>query len=353
MSNDTPFLAVRGVGKRFGATAVLAGIDLDVARGSFTCLVGPSGCGKTTLLRVLCGLEAADAGRVLCEGRDVSHLAPAARRMGMVFQSYALFPGLSVTQNVAYGLPRTMPRAERLRRVDELLETVGLSGYGRRRPDQLSGGQQQRVAIARALAPAPAILLLDEPLSALDPHVRAHLRAELKALQRRLGVTTVMVTHDQGEAMAIADRIAMMRGGRIVQTGTPFELYRHPADRFVAGFLGAMNFLPARVIDARTVALPDGRAIAAPAEGFAPGAMVEIGIRPEDVVLCEDGLPFAVAAREFCGATLRLEGRLEGGQALTLELPARAVPSDGAPIRVGLPARHLHLFAAAPCPAAS
>lgn len=245
----TPFLSVRQVTRRFGAGSAaftaLDGVSLDVAQGEFVCLLGPSGCGKTTLLRIIAGLEAQDAGQIVAGGRDISNLPPRERDYGIVFQSYALFPNLTVAQNVAYGLEATNGNRSRMQaRVSEMLSLVGLAGSEAKYPSQLSGGQQQRVALARALAPAPSLLLLDEPMSALDAQVREHLRIELRRLQRKLNVTTLMVTHDQDEAMAMADRIAVMSNGRIEQTGSPAEIYTHPATGFVAGFVGQANWLP-------------------------------------------------------------------------------------------------------------
>lgn len=348
-----PLLRVSRIGKRFGRTVALADVDLDVPRGSFTCLVGPSGCGKTTLLRCICGLETADAGRIVCAGRDITHVPAAARQMGLVFQSYALFPNLSVSRNVAYGLSRTLDRRTIAHKVEALLDAVGLSGYGARRPEELSGGQQQRVAIARALAPEPSVLLLDEPLSALDAQLRLQVRTELQALQKRLGVTTVMVTHDQTEALAVADRIAVMNEGRVVQAGSPFDLYCRPEDRFVAGFLGRMNFLSAKMLDAGSVQLGSGEAIAVDTNGHAAGSAVDLGIRPEDVVLTPDGdgagLRVRVLRREFFGATMRLEAVHIGGEfALALDVPARLgrTIGEGAEIGVSLPATRIHVFPA-------
>ncbi len=351
----SPLLRVSRISKRFGRTSALADVDLDVPRGSFTCLVGPSGCGKTTLLRCICGLETVDTGRIVCAGRDITDLSPSARQMGLVFQSYALFPNLNVTRNVAYGVPRTLGRREIERKVDALLEAVGLSGYGARRPEELSGGQQQRVAIARALAPEPSLLLLDEPLSALDAQLRLQVRAELQSLQKRLGVTTVMVTHDQAEALAVADRIAVMKEGLVVQAGSPFDLYYRPADRFVAGFLGRMNFLSAKAQAPGCVQLASGEAVGVDTEGLAAGVAVDLGIRPEDVVLspeaANDGtcLGLRVLRREFVGAMMRLEAVHVGCDAvLALDVPARLgrTIGEGAEIEVLLPAARLHVFPA-------
>jgi len=249
----TSYLSLRGVGKSFGASRVLDGIDLDVEPGEFVCLLGPSGCGKTTLLRIVCGIERADRGQLLLNGQDIAGLPPAARGFGVVFQSYALFPNLTAAQNIAYGLHPTGALArEMARRSREMLDLVGLAAHADKYPVQLSGGQQQRVALARALAPNPRLLLLDEPLSALDAQVRASLRGEIRALQKRLGIVTIMVTHDQEEALSMADRVVLMHDGRIEQAGTPDELYHRPRTRFAASFVGRMNMLPATV-------LPDGR----------------------------------------------------------------------------------------------
>src|SRR5947207_13439475 len=243
-----PFLRIRDLEKRFGAFTALTNIDLDVAQGDFVCFLGPSGCGKTTLLRAIAGLDPQDEGLIEIAGRDVSRLPPAARDFGIVFQSYALFPNLTVAANVGYGLVnRRAGKAELNRRVAELLTLVGLPEQGTKYPVQLSGGQQQRVALARALATSPGLLLLDEPLSALDARVRLRLRDEIKELQRRLGVTTIMVTHDQEEALAMADRIVVMREGVIEQIGTPSDIYRKPATAFVADFVGTMTFLDAQI----------------------------------------------------------------------------------------------------------
>ena len=239
-------VALEGIAKKFSEFVALHGISLSIAPGEFICFLGPSGCGKTTLLRIIAGLERQNAGTVRMSGRDVSGLPPAQRNYGIVFQSYALFPNLTVGRNVAYGLEtRRMAAGAIARRVDELLALVGLSRHRDKYPAQLSGGEQQRVALARALAPTPALLLLDEPLSALDARVRQSLRHEIRGLQRRLGVTTIMVTHDQEEALAMADRIVVMNAGRVEQVGAPAEVYRRPLTPFVARFVGHMNFLSA------------------------------------------------------------------------------------------------------------
>jgi iron(III) transport system ATP-binding protein len=277
-----PHLGIRGLAKRFGRFTALSDIALDVARGEFVSFLGPSGCGKTTLLRAIAGLDPQDEGRILLDGRDVSRLPPSERDFGIVFQSYALFPNLTVGDNVGYGLVnRRQARGEIAARVRELLELVGLPDQGDKYPVQLSGGQQQRVALARALATAPSLLLLDEPLSALDAKVRMRLRQEIKHLQRRLGVTTILVTHDQEEALSMADRIVVMNHGVIEQIGTPSEIYSRPATAFVADFVGTMNFLDAKAIDADQLSVGALR-LTAPGHGIAVGGSARVGFRPED-----------------------------------------------------------------------
>ncbi len=246
-------LDLRHVRKTFGSFTALHDVNLEIRRGEFVCFLGPSGCGKTTLLRIIAGLEVQTAGEVWQDGadgtlRDVSRLPPAQRDYGIVFQSYALFPNLTVADNIAYGLVnRKTPRAQIAARVEELLQLVRLPGSGGKYPTQLSGGQQQRIALARALATSPRLLLLDEPLSALDALERVRLRQEIRSLQQKLGVTTIMVTHDQEEALAVADRIVVMNQGTVEQVGTPLEVYREPASPFVADFVGKANVLPAHV----------------------------------------------------------------------------------------------------------
>jgi iron(III) transport system ATP-binding protein len=309
LSSDDRHLRLHDVGKRFGAFVALDGIELAIARGEFVCFLGPSGCGKTTLLRIVAGLEVQSAGRIELGGRDVSALPPAERDYGIVFQSYALFPNLTVADNVGYGLVnRRRPKAEIAARVAELLALVGLPGSEGKYPSQLSGGQQQRIALARALATAPGLLLLDEPLSALDALERVRLRGEIRSLQRKLGVTTIMVTHDQEEALSVADRIVVMNQGRIEQVGTPVAVYREPATPFVADFVGKVNVLPA------TRPAPGRLRVGgfefahddAHAAGGAGGAC-RVYLRPEDVLLGAQAQgPTALEAEidkiEFLGA---------------------------------------------------
>jgi putrescine transport system ATP-binding protein len=241
-----PIVKIDGVTKRFGAVAAVAGVDLEIARGELFALLGGSGCGKTTLLRLLAGFERPDSGRILIDGQDMTGVPPHLRPVNMMFQSYALFPHLDVAGNVAYGLKREgVPKPEITTRVAEALALVELDGLGTRRPSQLSGGQRQRVALARALVKRPKLLLLDEPLAALDRKLREGTRFELVRLQEQLGLTFVIVTHDQEEAMSMASRLAVMNAGRIVQSGTPHDLYERPATRFVADFIGIANILEA------------------------------------------------------------------------------------------------------------
>jgi putrescine transport system ATP-binding protein len=283
-----PLVRFEGVSKRFGETVAADDVSVSIYEREFFALLGPSGCGKTTLMRMLAGFEHPDAGRILLADRDVGNDPPHRRPVHMMFQAYALFPHLSVGQNVAFGLRRQrLPRAEVAARVDEMLALVRLDGLGRRRIDQLSGGQKQRVALARALAPRPRILLLDEPMAALDKKLREETQFELMALQQRLGMTFMIVTHDQDEAMVVADRIAVMREGRIVQVGRPAEVYEAPADRYVAGFIGDINLFEGRVTasDGGRVSLASDEGLFA-AEGSGPvGETAWIAVRPEKVAV--------------------------------------------------------------------
>ena len=281
-----PYLVIRNVTKRFGSFLALDDVSLDVYRGEFVSFLGPSGCGKTTLLRAISGLDIQNTGAIEQDGRDISRLPVGARDFGIVFQSYALFPNLNVRDNVAYGLvSEGLPREEINRRVTALLALVGLPEQARKYPIQLSGGQQQRVALARALALSPGLLLLDEPLSALDARVRARLRGEIRDLQGRLGITTIMVTHDQEEALTMSDRIVVMNAGRIEQVGTPGEIYGRPATPFVADFVGRMNFLEGRILDDTRIDVRGATLMIAEPIRFGPGTPVTVCLRPEDVVV--------------------------------------------------------------------
>src|SRR5690606_13406734 len=247
------FLELRDLQKDFGSVRVVRDFNLSVQPGEFVSFLGPSGCGKTTVLRMVAGFEEPTAGSITIGGRDVTHLRPNQRDIGMVFQAYALFPNMTVAQNVAFGLKvARVPKAEIDERVAEMLKLIKLPELADRYPYQLSGGQQQRVALARALAPRPKLLLLDEPLSALDAKVRVALREEIRQIQRDLGITTIFVTHDQEEALSMSDRIAVMHGGRADQIGSPFEIYNHPKTRFVASFVGTLNILKGSVTDPQT-----------------------------------------------------------------------------------------------------
>jgi putative spermidine/putrescine transport system ATP-binding protein len=303
----------RGVVKDYGATRVLHGVDLDVAPGEFVSLLGPSGCGKTTALRVLAGLERASEGSVLLGGADVSGVPTNKRDIGMVFQSYSLFPHLRVTDNTAFGLRRRgVGRAEAARRAADALELVGLAHLADRFPHQLSGGQQQRVALARALVTEPRVLLLDEPLSALDAKVRVSLRDEIRRIQLRLGITTVFVTHDQEEALAVSDRIAVMNAGRIEQVGTPEDLYLRPATADVAAFVGVSSLVPG-IVSSGTVEVW-GRDL--PVQGDAADGHAEVFLRPENVrLVAADGPGVSAVVQEstFLGSFRRTLVRTEDG----------------------------------------
>lgn len=351
-----PYLRVEEVGKQFGTFVALHRVSLVVQPGEFVTFLGPSGCGKTTLLRGIAGLDPPTTGRILQQGRDITHLPPSERDFGIVFQSYALFPNLTVAANVAYGLRgAAWPKARVRERVAELLDIVGLADQRDKYPAQISGGQQQRVALARALANEPGLLLLDEPLSALDAIVRQHLRQEIRSLQQRLGVTTIMVTHDQEEAMGVSDRIVVMSRGRIEQIGTPAEIYDRPASPFVASFIGHSSQFDAVVDSPAGIVVAGGLRLAA--EAARPllfGARVTCFVRPEHIRLhrADAAPPMALQARvtglEFLGPVCRLS--LEAGP---LRLLAAVAPAElmaleavpGAPVAASLPAERIMVFA--------
>ena len=353
-----PFLRIRDLLKKFGNFTALRDISLDVFEGEFVCFLGPSGCGKTTLLRAIAGLDIQTAGSVEQAGKDISALPPSERDFGIVFQSYALFPNLTVQRNIAYGLENTgVARPDISKRVTELLELVGLPDQGPKYPSQLSGGQQQRVALARALATSPGLLLLDEPLSALDAKVRVHLRHEVKMLQERLGVTTIMVTHDQEEALAMADRIVVMNHGVIEQVGTPTEIYRDPVNLFVADFIGEMNQFEGVLQSQDKVKVGD-ISLACTSVGPAKGEAGIVAIRPEDIVPVETGaktsqqnvLPAQIEELEFLGSFWRawLVNAKLGGAGLTANFSINAARRlklvEGKKVKIAMPPERLRVF---------
>ena len=278
------FLTLTSIEKSFGAVKVVHDFDMSIDKGEFVSFLGPSGCGKTTILRMVAGFETPSGGTITIDGKDQSRLKPNQRNIGMVFQAYALFPNMNVFDNVAFGLKVAgKPRDEIQARVTEMLKLIHLEHLADRYPYQMSGGQQQRVALARALAPKPQVLLLDEPLSALDAKIRVSLREEIRHIQRQLGITTIFVTHDQEEALSISDRVVVMNAGRADQIGTPFEIYNRPATRFVASFVGTLNLIEAKVVDAQnsTVAIGDQMIVLREKIDLAAGSAVQLAMRPE------------------------------------------------------------------------
>jgi putative spermidine/putrescine transport system ATP-binding protein len=336
------FLSIQHVRKAFGQTTVVQDFNLDVATGEFVSFLGPSGCGKTTVLRMVAGFEEPSSGSIVVGGKDVTRLKPNQRNVGMVFQAYALFPNLTVAQNVGFGLKVAgVAKAEADRRVAEMLDIIKLplAQFGDRYPYQLSGGQQQRVALARALAPSPKLLLLDEPLSALDAKVRVSLREEIRAIQKRLGITTIFVTHDQEEALSISDRIVVMYGGKAEQVGTPFEIYNRPATKFVANFVGTLNVLKGTVADASTGKVRVGESevmLKGKLNGSKSGDDLTLALRPEAISLGrqpgrEASLGGRIAEVNFLGSVIRVKVGL-GGDAVSLDTfnnPAAPPPTVG------------------------
>ena len=349
------YLRLEGVSKRYGSIAVVNAIDLVAPASKFVCVLGPSGCGKTTLLRLIAGFESADTGKIIQAGRDVTALPPEARDYGIVFQSYALFPNRTVAGNVAFGLEATgVHRNLRTKRVSELLSLVGLAEHAHKYPNQISGGQQQRVALARALALSPGLLLLDEPLSALDANVRAHLRGELKALQQRIGVTALMVTHDREEAFSVADHIVIMNKGKIEQTGSPEDIYQYPASLFVARLLGGCNALLLDSIDG-DVAVARGLKLRVRSNQTPGSPRTHVCIRPGAVLVGAeaDGSDNAFTARlqslTFLGDIVRLHLAPEQSPSAVIEaevLRSRLdrMPSPGDAMRFALPEKHIMLL---------
>jgi len=342
------FLDIREVTKSYGPVEVLHRVDISVAEGEFLVLVGPSGCGKSTLLNMIAGLEGITSGDIAIKGRVVNGVHPSKRNIAMVFQSYALYPNMTVAQNITFGLEmHGVARPERERALADVAKLLQIDHLIDRKPGQLSGGQRQRVAMGRALVRKPDVFLFDEPLSNLDAKLRVQMRVELEALHRELGATMIYVTHDQVEAMTMADKIVVLNGGRIEQVGAPLDLYHRPATEFVAGFIGApaMNFLDVAARDASSVAYA-GHAISAP-----PGAAgaARIGIRPEHVVIRpvgEGNIDLDVTLRETLGGDAYLYARTEAGDTLVIRAEGDTVLDAGARIGADLPAARLHFFAA-------
>ena len=341
-------LVLEGLRKSFGGAPVLQGIDLSLASGEMVVIVGASGCGKSTLLRLVAGLETPTGGRILLDGRDVSGLDPAARDIAMVFQNYALYPHMSVFENMAYALRiRGLPKGEITRRVGEAAETLGLSALLARKPRELSGGQRQRVAMGRAIVREPKLFLFDEPLSNLDAKLRVQMRGEIKRLQRRMGVTSLYVTHDQVEAMTLSDRLLVLHGGVPVQLATPIEVFEAPADTYVAGFIGtpAMNLWDGvlcengagvRLEAGLVIPFADGRR-----EG-PEGRKLSIGVRPEDITVAPGGLKLHIDLVEQLGSETVWYGRFEGGEIVAVKVDGR--PAVGDSVEVGIPPRAIHVF---------
>ncbi len=304
------FLQVQNLVKTFGQTTVVKGVSFAFDKGEFISLLGPSGCGKTTILRMIAGFETPSSGTIEVDGKDITHLKPNERQLGMVFQAYALFPNLNVGDNIGFGLKVAgVARDERRARITDMLKLIGLSGYENRFPYEMSGGQQQRVALARAIAPRPRLLLLDEPLSALDAKIRVSLREEIRSIQRELGITTVFVTHDQEEALSISDRIVVMNAGNIEQLGTPHEIYNRPATRFAATFVGHLNTLPAATFGPERAIRPE---------------LISLAPRPDTDVT----LTGTVSEIGFLGSVLRLKVDVQGTQLSIDTFNANAVPPE-------------------------
>jgi len=353
---SNPIVTLDGVAKRYGAFVALHETDLTIAEGEFVTLLGPSGCGKTTTLRLIGGFEQASAGRIAIAGEDVTESPPYQRPVNTVFQDYALFPHMSVAENIGYGLSVKSGRvgkAERDRRVGDALAMVGLSGMAGRRPGALSGGQRQRVAMARAIVRRPRVLLLDEPLSALDVKLREGMQVELKRLHRELGITFLMVTHDQTEALALSDRIVVMREGRIAQVGSPTELYDRPLSPYVADFIGGANLVEAEALGGGAFRLAGGQVLHSRRDGAAAAkGGVRLGLRPEHLHVAaaetENALSCTVRERLFHGDRLRLELVAEGIEgAIFAELARGAVPADlasGGRVSIGIDPAEVLVF---------
>jgi spermidine/putrescine transport system ATP-binding protein len=364
---ETPSVELRSVTKRFDQLAAVDDLDLELAQGEFFTLLGPSGCGKTTTLRMIAGFERPTSGEVRIEGEDVAQLPPHKRPTNTVFQSYALFPHLSVEANVGFGLKRKkVPKGEIAKRVKAELERVGLAAEANRRPSQLSGGMQQRVALARALVNLPKVLLLDEPLGALDLKLRKELQVELKRIQRDVGITFVYVTHDQEEALTMSDRIAVMNRGRVEQIATPEEVYNRPATTFVAGFIGVSNLMPATVTGSQEVKLDEGSTIATATDGFSPGDRCHAVVRPEKLRVETSGngngpshgdLPRVegvVTSSLYLGTATQIAVDLGEGVRMTVLVPnadeaeRQQLPGGGARVGLSWEPEHMHLVRESP-----
>jgi iron(III) transport system ATP-binding protein len=327
MEKAVSYLSIKNLSKSFGKFLALDDVSIDISAGEFVCFLGPSGCGKTTLLRCIAGLEVQSFGTIIQNSKIISGLPTSQRDFGIVFQSYALFPNLSCFQNISYGLENLgWDKKDITKRVEELLSLVGLSDHSAKYPSQLSGGEQQRIALARAIAASPNLLLLDEPLSALDAKVRVHLRQELKSFHRRLGLTTIMVTHDQEEALSIADRIFVMDRGKIMQFGTPEDIYANSSNPFVANFIGMTNFIEGKVLDKKVIKIDD-KQIDFVGHGFVKGTKVLVAARPECIQLSgkntKNTFDGKVADVEFLGSFLRiyLETSIMPNQRLIVDKP--------------------------------
>jgi spermidine/putrescine transport system ATP-binding protein len=355
----SPEIQLLDLEKRFREIRAVDGVSLEVVSGEFFSLLGPSGCGKTTTLRMIGGFELPTGGKILLRGRDVTSEPPDKRPVNMVFQHYALFPHLNVGDNVAFGLKRKgVGKAETTRRVGEALELVRLDGYDRRRPHQLSGGQQQRVALARALVNRPNVLLLDEPLGALDLKLRRQLQLELKRIQVEVGITFVYVTHDQEEALTMSDRIAVMQAGKVEQLGTPEELYERPATRFVADFIGTTNLLHGQVEADGGVRLSSGERTRVAHDALAPGTTLELSVRPESIELVPAGAVGAIHASveqaAYLGTTISYQVRTAGGLGLTVLAPKTGVRLPvGSEVAVAWPPSEALVLGRGPAPAAA
>jgi putative spermidine/putrescine transport system ATP-binding protein len=349
------FLSVQNLTKSFGTNTVVKGVSFEFAKGEFISLLGPSGCGKTTILRMIAGFERPTSGTITVDGHDITHLKPNERNLGMVFQAYALFPNLNVGENIGFGLKIAGVAAEERRaRVDEMLRLIGLPGFEKRYPYEMSGGQQQRVALARAIAPRPRLLLLDEPLSALDAKIRVSLREEIRAIQLDLGITTVFVTHDQEEALSISDRVVVMNAGNIEQLGSPHEIYNQPATRFVATFVGQLNTIHAKVVNAAANILEvDGQRLTVSNKELVATATASnaLTIRPEVLSVGprpgnDIELTGTIVDVTFLGSVIRLRVSL-GDTVLSLDTfndLRTAPPNRGEPITVSFASKDLLLL---------